>query len=104
MFKRWRLWSAIMTTISFIVIGGMAYFGREVPEEFKVESTVNFSEIDTSHPDYEKLWWERAWRFNFLPSIKYSERALKFCEGSHPVTIGERPLYCADGRKTTFED
>lgn len=69
---------------------------------------IRLADIDTSHPDYNTIWWNEAYtsRFNFLPDIKYSERAIAWCAetDAYPISIGEKPLYCSDGRSGTWKE
>lgn len=72
------------------------------------EKRINLDDIDTSHPDYYNIWWKEArnYKFNWLPPINYSERAIAWCKetDAYPISIGEHPLYCSDGRSGTWKE
>ncbi len=51
---------------------------------------------------YYDKWWQAYWeRGEFLgvPDVAYTKDQIEFCEGSTPISIGDTPLYCADGRR-----
>ena len=106
----WRHRDLRTLALASMVWFAVAFGGTELVSYYSAPTT-NLShssqlhdDIDTSHPDYERIWWETSEsRSDFwgVLDVQYSEDAIAFCaqHNSYPVSIGERPLYCADGTR-----